>query len=183
MINFEPNEKILKVVRRHYFVITPTIIGLLMLALLPIFIYFIVTSSLLSFPVEVKSLIAALVDKWGIFAYSLWILTLWIIFFIEWTDFYLDLWIISDKRVIDMEQKGFFHREVTSFTYDQIQDITVETRGLIETLLKFGTLHIQTAGHLRDIKIRDAYNPEEARSLILRQPHGFISNSNSTPQI
>lgn len=177
MINFEPNEKILKVVRRHYFVITPTIIGLLMLALLPIFIYFLVASSILSLPNEVKSLIVVLSQKWGVFAYSIWILILWIIFFIEWTDFYLDLWIISDKRIIDMEQKGFFHREVTSFTYEQIQDITVETRGIIETVLKFGTLHIQTAGHLRDIKIRDAHNPEEARSLILKQQN--IANPDS----
>lgn len=148
-----------------------------MLAFLPFFIYLLVISQMVALPIELKSLIVLLVGKWGLFGYSIWLLVLWIIFFIEWTDYYLDLWIISDRRVIDMEQKGFFHREVTSFTYEQIQDITVETRGIIETILKFGTLHIQTAGHLRDIKIRDAHRPEEARSLILKQHEMAILNS------
>jgi len=106
--------------------------------------------------------------RWNVFGYSIWLLLLWIMFFIEWTDYYLDLWVITDSRILDVEQKGFFHREVTSFNYSQIQDITVETRGLIETFFKFGTLHIQTAGHNREIVIRDASRPEEARSLILR---------------
>ena len=111
------------------------------------------------------------VSKWGGFAYSIWLLTLWIFIFIEWTDYYLDLWVITNKRILDVEQMGFFRREVTSFGYDYIQDITIETKGFIQTMLKFGTLHIQTAGHNKEILIRDASNPENARALILDLQH------------
>lgn len=168
MVNFEEGEKIIKVVRRHYLVIVPIITTLMLIALAPLIFYLLIVSDFVSLDQNIKMIIEDFFMKWKTFGYSLWLLLLWIIFFIEWTDYYLDLWVITDRRIIDVEQKGFFRREVTSFRYEQIQDITVETRGLIETLFKFGTLHIQTAGHNREIIIRDAHYPEEARTLILR---------------
>lgn len=168
MIVFEEGEKIIKVVRRHYLVLVPALFSLLFAMLLPVLALAVLSSGLFSLPPELIAAMGGLISKWKVFGYSLWLLILWVIFFMEWTDYYLDLWILTDRRIIDVEQNGFFHREITSFRYEQIQDITVETRGVIETLLKFGTLHIQTAGHNREIIIRDAHYPENARSLILQ---------------
>jgi len=168
MITFEEGEQIVKIVRRHYLVIIPMIVTLMLAALAPLFAYLFLVSDFLSLDQGIKISIESFFSEWKVFSYSLWLLVLWVIFFIEWTDYYLDLWVITDKRIIDVEQNGFFNREVTSFNFEQIQDITVETRGLIETFFKFGTLQIQTAGHSRDITIRDAHYPEDARSLILR---------------
>jgi len=168
MFKLEDKEIIIKVIRRHYLVMVPMILTLLLLTLLPLFIYVLLVSDFLLLDQNVKMTIETFFSEWKVFGYSLWLLLLWIIFFIEWTDYYLDLWIITDKRIIDVEQKGFFRREVTSFSFGQIQDITVETSGFVETFFKYGTLHIQTAGHNREIIIRDAYLPEEARTLVLR---------------
>lgn len=168
MYKFEEGEKIIKIVRRHYLVMVPMILLLTLLAIAPTLLYFLTVSNYLPLDNNTKMIISQFVSQWKVFGYSLWLLLLWIIFFIEWTDYYLDLWVITDRRIIDVEQKGFFHREVTSFRYEQIQDITVETKGLIEVIFKFGTLHIQTAGHNREIFIRDAHYPEDARSLILK---------------
>ncbi len=167
MFKLESGENIIKIVRRHYFVILPMISMLMIFALLPIAVQVLIVSDFSPLNHNLKILIQDFVFKWKAFGYSLWLLILWVVFFIEWTDYYLDIWIITDRRIIDVEQLGFFHREVTSFKFEQIQDITIETKGLIETLFKFGTLHIQTAGHSRDIIIKDAHRPEDARSLIL----------------
>jgi len=167
MIKFEPGEEIIKVVRRHYLVMIPVILMILVLAMLPLTIYAILIADFLPLDPSIKNFVEDFFVRWKSFGYSVWLLLLWIFFFIEWTDYYLDLWVITNRRIVDVEQKGFFHREVTSFSFGQIQDITVETHGLVETLLKFGTLHIQTAGHNREIVIRDAHHPEKARSLIL----------------
>ncbi len=168
MIKLEENEEIKKVIRRHWFVMLPNILVLFISALAPaLAYYFFLNSGFFPLDTSVKDIIENFVSRWQLFAYSLWLLALWIVFFIEWTDYYLDLWVVTDRRILDAEQKGFFHREVTSFSYRQIQDITVETRGILETFLKFGTLHIQTAGHDRDIVIKDAIDPEGARSLVL----------------
>jgi membrane protein YdbS with pleckstrin-like domain len=167
MFIIEEGEKIIKIVRRHYFVILPMALTILVATLAPTFLYLFLISGFLPLAEGVKPTIEHFVREWGTFGYTVWLLILWIMFFIEWTDYYLDIWIITDKRIIDVEQNGFFHREVTSFNYNQIQDITIETHGLLETFLKFGTLHIQTAGHNRNIIIKDAHYPEEARSIIL----------------
>lgn len=155
MIKFEEGEKIIHIARRHWFVMLGVILFIAVLALAPlIFLKF--------FPI-------AQILEWFGFIYPLWLLLLWTFLFVEWTDYYLDVWIITNRRIIDVEQKGFFNREITSFGYNQVQDITVETKGLIETIFKFGLLHVQTAGHSRDIIIPHADKPEEVRSIILRQ--------------
>lgn len=142
-------------------------LSVILAALFPYILEKLLLSGFVPFDAGAKISMQNFLEKWATLGYSLWLLILWTFFFIEWTDYYLDIWIITNKRIIDVEQKGFFHREVTSFNYNQIQDITVETHGLLETFLKFGTLHIQTAGHNRNIIIKDAHYPEEARSLIL----------------
>ena len=168
MIVFEEGEKVVKVVRRHYLVVVFMVLAAAFAALAPLIIYFLLFSRFVPLEPSIKDVAENIISEWKAFAYSTWLLLVWVVFFVEWTDYYLDLWIITDKRIIDVEQKGFFHREVTSFRFEQIQDITVETKGFIETLLKFGTLHIQTAGHNREIVIKDAHYPEDARALILK---------------
>lgn len=174
MIKFEEGEKTIYTVRRHWFVILGFTLVLLVVALLPLVAAKFLSSDtvLSSIPAELKnSFPAEEALQWLKFAYPLWLLLLWLFFFIEWTDYYLDIWIITNKRIIDIEQKGFFHREVTSFNFGEVQDITVETRGFIQTFFKFGLLEIQTAGHNRNIVIPHADNPEIVRSIVLKQQH------------
>jgi len=172
-------EKIIKVVRRHFFVILPMVLAVLFGAFVPLVLYRFIISGYIPLDPNLVNAVNVFVSEWEVFGYALWLLLLWIVFFMEWTDYYLDLWLITDKRIIDVEQKGFFHREVTSFHYAQIQDITVETHGPIQTLLKFGTLHIETAGESREILIKNAHYPEEARALILSLQEKIRNSHNS----
>ena len=175
MIKLEEGEQSLLIVRRHWFVMLPAIIATSLATVFPIIIFQVLSSGLLPLGHSITTYLAEFASRWSLFVYSLWLLILWVAFFVEWTDYYLDLWIVTDRRVIDIEQKGFFHREVTSFSFRQIQDITVETRGIIQTFFKFGTLHIQTAGHDRDILINSAENPEEVRTLVLNTQEKLVS--------
>ena len=86
-----------------------------------------------------------------------------------WTDYYLDVWMVTDKRIIDIEQKSFFHRQTSVFRIERIQDITIETRGIIATLLNFGDIHVQTAGESQEFIMRGIANPKYMRRIILRQ--------------
>jgi energy-coupling factor transporter transmembrane protein EcfT len=168
MVKLEEGEKILRIVRRHFLILIPSIVAIIFAAIFPFLIYIFLTSAFLSLDLSVVLLIDNFAAHWGSFGYSVWLLLLWIFFFVEWTDYYLDMIVITDRRVIEVRQKGFFNREVTSFLHSQIQDITVDTEGVLRTLFKFGELHIQTAGHNHEIIIKDAYCPEEARTLILQ---------------
>ena len=62
-----------------------------------------------------------------------------------WTHYYLDLWIITDRRIIVVDQVHFFNRKVSSFRLERLQDIKVSINGIIPTFLNFGTILAQTA--------------------------------------
>jgi uncharacterized membrane protein YdbT with pleckstrin-like domain len=89
-------------------------------------------------------------------------------FFAMWSDHWLDMWIITNKRVIDIEQHGFFRREVSSFPLDRIQDVTYGMNGIIATWLKFGDVRIQTASISDTFIMREVPFPEEVKDAITR---------------
>lgn len=164
-IDLDTNEQILATVRRHWFALVGPVVGVVFFALLPFIILAVVRSLSLPFALELGGQVSTL----AVFGYSAWLLLLWVFFFVTWTDYYLDVWYVTNKRIVDAEQKGLFHREVSSLHYGKIQDITVETRGLIATIFGFGDLHVQTAGEDREIVLRIAANPEKVKQIISNQ--------------
>lgn len=106
----------------------------------------------------------------AVFVYAVWLLALWGFFAIQWTNFYLDVWYVTQKRIIDVEQKGIFHREISNLRFDKIQDISIEVTGFIATMLNFGDIHVQTAAEdSSDFFMKDARNPERVRKIIFSQ--------------
>jgi|SRR3989344_1884095 len=98
--------------------------------------------------------------------YSAVLLVAWIIFFIIWTNYYLDVLIVTEKRVIYVEQKGFFSREAATLRLDKIQDISVSVSGILATFFNFGTLKIQSAGEAPEFIIRDIPEPNKVKTTI-----------------
>lgn len=105
-----------------------------------------------------------------LFIYGLWLLALWIAFFVQWTNYYLDVWHVTQKRIIDVEQKRLFHREISTIRFDKIQDITVEVSGLLATFLDIGDIRVQTASeNSKDFFMKSASRPEQIRRIVFAQ--------------
>lgn len=81
-----------------------------------------------------------------LFGESLATLFIWNFFFILWLDYYLDAWIVTNERIINIEQRGFFVRNISELKLTKIQDVTSEIIGVIPTLLDYGNIYVQTAG-------------------------------------
>jgi uncharacterized membrane protein YdbT with pleckstrin-like domain len=158
MIILDKNEHIVFQIRQHWFVFFRQFFLLFILAIIPtIFI------EILKFlPIEIifsgKS-----AASFVTFFYTAWIFILWIIGFIFWTDFYLDTWIITNQKVINVEQRGLFRREVSILHIDKIQDVTSDVRGMLKTFIDYGNVHVQTAGQQRDFIIRNVPSPDVIR--------------------
>jgi len=167
MIGLEQGEKVLAVVRRHWFLFALDIGLLVILAVVPpIVIALVPNNAFVGMPISGQA------DELGLFLYCLWLLFLWVAIFVRWTDYYLDIWVVTDKRVIDVEQKGLFNREITTASLERIQNVTINVRGLFATLLGFGDVQIETAGaELHQIVIRSSNNPERVKEMILRASH------------
>ena len=169
MIQLETDENIVVVARKHWmiFVFEGILIG--GLALLPLlgglFSIFIPIEKIFPLPISIL-----------FFLYILWLLVLWMTFFYFWTDHYLDILLVTNARIIEIEQKGLFHREISSFRLDKIQDITVEIRGILGTFLDYGDIHVQTAGEGRTFILENAARPEAVKKTILEFHNRSIGN-------
>lgn len=86
-----------------------------------------------------------------------------------WTDFYLDVLVVTDHRIINIEQKALFARETSSLHLDKIQDVSVEVFGILATFLSFGNLKIQTAGEMEEFIIKGIKDPDAIKQTILEQ--------------
>lgn len=165
MIQLDENERVLLVVRKHWFVLFAQAFFLVFMVLLPILIFVILSLFDVTAAFQINGNISALY----FFFASLWLLFVWLSFFVIWTDFYLDMLIITSEQVIDIEQKGLFSRELSTFRLDRIQDVTSEANGLIQTFFNFGTVHIQTAGEDRNFIIHGVPKPFEVKHFITKE--------------
>lgn len=175
ILHLDSDESVILEVRKHWFVFFSYGLLLAIVAVMPVIFYETIVN-FIDFPQPVAENFSGII----FFSYMLWLLLLWMAFFVQWTNYYLDVWYITNKRIIDVEQKSFFHREVSSLRFDKIQDITVEVRGLLATFLNFGNVRVQTAAETsKDFFMKDADNPEQIRKLIFSQHN--IESEKSRP--
>lgn len=132
------NEKIILTLRRHWFVLTISLIWFLPALLAPVIIWI-----LIPFYFEIQN--SFFMPFFWLFS-SLWWLFAWAGLAITWINLYLDYWIITNQRVISTYQIGLFRREVSELSFSRIQDLTVNVRGILKTFINYGNLEIRTAG-------------------------------------
>ncbi|MBT5503388.1 hypothetical protein HN858_02985 [Candidatus Falkowbacteria bacterium] len=137
--NQKPNEHILMFLRRHWLEVLKIALTNICLAAIPIIFFVIIYNYTNYFESDI---IAALIVLLGSAFYLFVILYA----FTNFVDYYLDVWIVTNQRIINIEQKGLFSRIVSEKDLGQMQDITSEVDGFWATLLNFGNVHIQTAG-------------------------------------
>ena len=166
-LHLDLGESVILEVRKHWIVFAGHAVGLLFSAFLPfilfaIFKIFIPISPSISFPGNNSALF--------LFFYTLWILALWVSFFVNWTKYYLDVWYVTEKRIIIVDQKRLFDREISNIRFDKIQDVTVEVDGFIPTFLNFGNIKVQTASEDNtEFFLSVVRNPEIVRRVIFSQ--------------
>jgi membrane protein YdbS with pleckstrin-like domain len=106
-------------------------------------------------------------------ANTIWILFAWVGFFISWTNYMLDSWVLTSERLVDIDQQSLFTRSVATLRLEDIQDVTVESRGIFDELFGMGLVKVQTAGASEEFKIPDVARPNLVRDKILEAVHAL----------
>ncbi len=122
--------------------------------------------SLVFIPVYFPNFLSGVDKPVILFAQNFFMLALWIYSFLIWVDYYFDIWIITNERIINIEQKGMFTRKVSEMTYAKIQDISTEVVGFIPTIINFGDVKVQTAGENENFVFRTISDPYHVKSVI-----------------
>lgn len=103
-----------------------------------------------------------------LFGESLATLFIWNFFFILWLDYYLDAWIVTNERIINIEQRGFFMRNISELKLTKIQDVTSEIIGVIPSLLNYGNIYVQTAAEKERFTFIQIPNPNKVKNAIVQ---------------
>jgi hypothetical protein len=96
-------------------------------------------------------------------------------FFLRIFNYYLQTIIITNFRVITLEQTLYFNRERNSIDIPEIQDIMVQRNGIIKTLLNFGELIITLSSAHATRKLTFVPNPEYHFSKINKTKREYIA--------
>lgn len=160
MIELNKDEVILYEVRKHWFFIVLWALGIIVLSIMPIFVSSVIIYFIEGISVQIASL--------AVYFYVLWLGILWMIFFIEWTNYRLDIWIVTNHRIIDIDQIGLFSRDIATVRLEDIVDIKFKVHGIVGTFFKYGTLELQTSGMMKEFLIETVFHPEEAKEMIYK---------------
>lgn len=77
-------------------------------------------------------------------------------FFMSW---YFSIYVITNQRVIHVEQTGFFRKQVVELGHDKIQNVNYEVPGFLATAFHYGTIVIQT--FVGDLVLDTIHHPEK----------------------
>lgn len=165
----ENGEKVIMLLRRHPIVIILRLLGLLIAYFIPIIASIIFLNYIINYELVTLYL----------FILSIWTLFIWIIAFYSITMYALDVWIVTDKRIIDSTQHGFFNRKISELHLPRIQDISVNVRGVIQTVFKYGDLQVQTAGTEEKFNFLQIPDPNFVKDSIMKMtfanhPHNNV---------
>lgn len=152
-----PGEKVLIVMRRHWFTVLKVAVLYLLLFILPL----LARTLLMQHRPEVWDALVGQ-EVWGMLArlaVSAYYLIVWVFFGMTWTNYYLDVWVITNERLIALEQRGLFNRSVLELKLSRVQDVTANVKGMLHTLFDYGDVRVQTAGEGPDFVFAQVTRP------------------------
>lgn len=149
----EAKEKIILLLRRHWFTQLKWIFTVIIMVFLPLVLNRIPLLDFLS-------------DKGQLMAIIIWYLLVVAFVYEQFISWYFHVFIITDERVIDVNFYNLLYKEVSEAKIDNIEDVTYRQGGVIRALLNFGDINMQTAGEKREFAIEDVPLPGRVAKIL-----------------
>ena len=169
----KPGEQIRLLIRKHWIVDVKIALTLLVIGFFPL---------VLATTIEFYTWRGEFNDTFltVLLGFTLYFLVILIIAYIKWLDEELDIIIATDERIVSHEQLDVFHRKISEANIAQIQDVSGIQKGLLQSLLHFGTLEIQTSASDVFFIIKYVSKPyESARALLDLRDAAMVKYDNN----
>lgn len=145
VLQLKEGENVIRLIRRHPITLVPSLSLAILLIVLPFFLLFPL------FGLGILGVImfgAAVLIGIGVAARA----------FLLWDS---DVLVMTTHRLVDVDQKGLFTRNVTEAQHTNIQDVSWSKKGIWQTMLGIGSLNIQTAGASLNIEASQVAHPQQ----------------------
>lgn len=104
-------------------------------------------------------------------------------FFTSWVDYALDVWVVTDQRVLNVVQSGLFHRTVSELDLGNIQDVSSNIKGVLPTMLNYGTITVETAGEQDNFAFPNLPHPELVGKKLLELSRAVETKKLAQPSV
>ncbi len=166
-----PGEHVIFYLRRHWFTFGVDTFKYLLLMVFPIATWLFLKHYVPdSFEAIFNDGLREMMIKLGL---SIYYLGIWVFFWTVWVDYYLDVWLVTNERIISIEQKGLFSRSRNELRLSRVQDVTSEVKGIVATVLHFGDVTIETAGMEQNSIFRNVPNAYNVAEQIIKISRGW----------
>ncbi len=159
-------EEIIYRLRKHPLLFARTVLVFLFSAAVPVFFYYFIA-------VHYPTLLEGAVTKPAlILVASAYYLGIWVFFFAQFIEYYLDNWIITNDRLVSIDQRGLFARTISELDLYRIQDARSEIHGIFATMFNYGDVIAQTAGEKEFFILKGIPDPHHIRQRLLDLAEG-----------
>ncbi|TAL20527.1 PH domain-containing protein [Patescibacteria group bacterium] len=164
-VSLRPGEEIKKTVRQHWiFIAVPLFFSFFLLTL----------AFFLLFPLFGSGPAGLLIFLLIIFLAALVALRSWVL----WRS---TVFLITNQRVIDVDRTGFFRWVISDLRYENLADISYETKGPLQALCQSGNVTLSTISGSHAIEGRFIPRPDEVREAVIVELKGSEQRSGADP--
>ena len=158
-------ERAIMVLHRHWFDIASHLFMAALLAVGLLFGLFLLPALFPDAFIGENGLVALFIE-------STLFLLIWLFVFLVWIDVWFDVWIITNERIINIEQRGLFVRHISEVPFSKVQDVTSETTGIIQSVLNYGEVYVQSASEVPRFIFRSVPDPVGVKNLVMQLTQG-----------
>src|SRR3990167_4877239 len=87
--------------------------------------------------------------------------------FYIWIIYYLNYKIVTNERVVDVDQRNLLLHTMSELHLSQVQDVTAEIKGFFGNIFDYGSVYVQSAGAKVQFEFENVPNPHAVAKLIL----------------
>ncbi len=172
--DLEPGERVILEVRKHWFLFLSELLPYAIIAVLP---FALPKLFMFAPPLAPYAEFFTFTTPLARAALGVWLLIVWTGAWGAFTKYFLNAWVLTSQRIVNIKQRGFFSREVSSLFLSRIQDVTTDVHGILHSLLGIGNIKAQTAAEDVEFVMHGIPRPEMVRDLILK----YVPEDDSTP--
>lgn len=152
-------EETILVIRKHWIVLLVPMLLILLMAVVPSIIY--------HYFLQPNSWFNDNLNLLFRFLTAAYFLIIWNIAFYNIMIYSLNALVITNKRVVENKQLGFFKNVVNEIKLDKVQDVSVKIYGPLASFLNYGEVEVQSAGAVNKFFFKQFPDPEKIKKIIL----------------
>ena len=149
----EKDEEVVLLLRQHVIVNLGWILVAIAMIIAPVFI-------------NILGILDPLLSEFRLIIILAWYLITLAFIMESFMGWFFNVYIVTNKRVIDIDFANLIYKEVSDANLDKIQDISYSMGGVARTIFNYGDVSIQTAAEVQEFEFKAVPDPARVTKII-----------------